>query len=290
MKVFISWSGKRSHAMALALKDWLPLVLQAVEPWVSSEDLRSGGRWALELSTELDGAKFGIACLTSDNLDSKWLHFEAGAISKQVGEGFLAPLLLDITPSDVSQPLGAFQAVEATNVRVLKLLKDIRDTGKLGVTDQVIERLHANMWPELEAQLLGIDSAETSHDEPVGRDDRALLEEILDVVRGLAARNSAAEEALGSPSLAHLLNRLRHGEPVRPTQGQATLKELALRQAHRATLAESLPALMEEMEDERSIFVHAHPTLLDPQHIDALDEYAQRYGMSINYVLPKKQD
>lgn len=32
MKVFISWSGERSQALAQALRDWLPLVLHFVEP------------------------------------------------------------------------------------------------------------------------------------------------------------------------------------------------------------------------------------------------------------------
>ena len=36
MHVFISWSGERSKALAVALRDWLPLVLHYVEPWVFS--------------------------------------------------------------------------------------------------------------------------------------------------------------------------------------------------------------------------------------------------------------
>ena len=39
MKVFLSWSGEASLAMAAQLKSWLPKVIQALQPWISSEDM-----------------------------------------------------------------------------------------------------------------------------------------------------------------------------------------------------------------------------------------------------------
>lgn len=42
LKVFISWSGDRSKEMAKALRDWLPMALNYVEPFVS--DKRHSGR------------------------------------------------------------------------------------------------------------------------------------------------------------------------------------------------------------------------------------------------------
>jgi hypothetical protein len=35
MKVFLSWSGNRSKMLANTLREWLPLVLHYLEPWVS---------------------------------------------------------------------------------------------------------------------------------------------------------------------------------------------------------------------------------------------------------------
>ena len=42
MKVFISWSGNKSHKVAMIFREWLPSVIQSLEPYVSSEDIDKG--------------------------------------------------------------------------------------------------------------------------------------------------------------------------------------------------------------------------------------------------------
>lgn len=86
MKVFISWSGARSKAVASKLREWLPDVIQNIEPWMSRHDIKAGERWDKELSGELNDSKFGIICLTSDNYDAPWILFEAGALSKTIDD------------------------------------------------------------------------------------------------------------------------------------------------------------------------------------------------------------
>ena len=80
MHIFLSWSGQRSKAVAAALRSWLPLVLPAVEPWMSEEDIQAGRRWGAEIAAALDRSSFGIIVLTAENLDASWLMFEAGAV------------------------------------------------------------------------------------------------------------------------------------------------------------------------------------------------------------------
>jgi hypothetical protein len=43
MKIFVSWSGRRSKAVAELMSDWLKCVIQASQPWISTRDIDRGG-------------------------------------------------------------------------------------------------------------------------------------------------------------------------------------------------------------------------------------------------------
>ena len=74
--------------------DWLPTVLPFVEPWMSSEDIRKGSRWAADISQQLEESKHCIVCVTPTVAHQPWVNFEAGAVSKMVSEAHVSPLAI----------------------------------------------------------------------------------------------------------------------------------------------------------------------------------------------------
>src|SRR4051812_22693174 len=109
MKIFISWSGEQSRSIARALRTFLEDVNQRLDPWMSQTDIMAGSRWGIELAKQLDETHFGIICVTREALDSPWLLFEAGAISKSIERGRVCPYLIDLNPNELQGPLSQFQ-------------------------------------------------------------------------------------------------------------------------------------------------------------------------------------
>lgn len=185
MLVFLSWSGEVSRMTAEALREWLPTVIQAVKPWMSTEDIDKGARWSIDIASRLEEAKVGVVCLAPDNIRAPWLLFEAGALSKALGEARVCTYLLGLRPTDIKGPLVQFQATEATKSETFKLLKTINDALEEGrLPESALERVFEKWWPELEERLTRIRVRPA--EEAPARSDRDILEETLTLVRSLA--------------------------------------------------------------------------------------------------------
>jgi hypothetical protein len=182
MLVFISWSGEKSRYVAERLRDWLPAVLQQVDPWVSSEDIRKGLRWNLEIALNLQKASFGIICITKDNRNEPWILYESGALAKTLETTHICPYLIDIKPTELEGPLTQFQAARANELDTKKLLHSINETlGDQALSNEQIERSFNKWWPELNIAMQNIPNVNTINVNP--RSERSLLEEVLELVR-----------------------------------------------------------------------------------------------------------
>ena len=75
LRVFISWSLPLSKTVATILRDWLPRVIQDVDPWISSEDIEKGTYWNEQVNQGLQDATVGIIVVTPANSERPWLNF-----------------------------------------------------------------------------------------------------------------------------------------------------------------------------------------------------------------------
>ena len=184
MKTFLSWSGNKSHEIALAFSEWFPCVIQAVEPWVSSKDIDRGSIWFNEIFEQLKDTNFGVVFVTKENQDKPWLLFESGALSKGLTENRICTVLVDLSVRDIDSgsPLRHLNHTLLQKDSVLSLVKTINkhlETGQ--VKEERLERSFNALWSELEAKINVILESEPVSDEPK-RQDADVLNDILDNV------------------------------------------------------------------------------------------------------------
>lgn len=186
MKVFLSWSGHKSHQVALAFRDWLPSVIQSITPYVSSEDIDKGARWSTDIAKELEDSTFGILCVTKDNLEAPWLLFEAGALSKMMDKAFVCPFIFDLKRAEVKGPILQFQSTIFEKEDVKKLLLTLNKAcGDSGLKEELLTKTFEVWWPNLKETLDKIkgESSEEEETSPEKTFSLEILEEILELTR-----------------------------------------------------------------------------------------------------------
>lgn len=199
MKVFISWSGNRSRLLAESLHNWITLVINAIEPWMSTNDLNPGTRWSFDLASELEKTSYGIICVTSDNINSPWLMFEAGALSKQVEKSRVVPVLLDIKPSDIQGPLAQFQSIEATEDGIRRMVASVNSiifqANERSLSESMLAQAFNLWWPKLQERIDNIPPLAITEKQEKKRSEREIIEETLLLVRNI----SQQIESISSP-------------------------------------------------------------------------------------------
>lgn len=217
MKVFISWSGSKSQEVAKILKQWIPCVIQSVEPYFSSADIDKGARWSTDIAKELQDASFGILCVTKENLSSAWLNFEAGALSKSIEQSKVCPFLVDLKPSDIqNSPILQFQMASATKDDVFRLFKSInQNIGDASLNENVLSTTFDIFWPKIEEALKSVstiaDVAPVA--ETTSKDIQVPIEEILELVRYQHKLLKSPSELLPPDYLREIIIKSERGFP-----------------------------------------------------------------------------
>jgi hypothetical protein len=195
MKVFLSWSGERSKKVAQLLKDWLPRVIQSLDPWISTQDIQKGSLWSEVIGDQLQGMTTGIICLTMENKERPWILFEAGALAKGLTTNRVCTFLIDLQPTDITAPLSQFNHTNPTMKEdVLHLLQTLNDRIKENkLRSDILENALEVHWPYFNEEFENIKKLIPSSEKVQPRTDDDILREILENTRSLTHRVSAIE-------------------------------------------------------------------------------------------------
>ena len=187
MRVFISWSGQRSKLIAEILRGWLPSVIQATKPYYTPDDITKGARWGNDISAVLEDSKIGLICLTKENITAPWILFEAGALSKNIDNSKVVPILFGVEPTDLEGPLVQFQAAKFEKKEVEKIVEMInQELGDAKLPLDVLSDVFEMWWPKLENEIIPVMETQENLNARIARSDRDLLEEILLTLRAQA--------------------------------------------------------------------------------------------------------
>ncbi|WP_217210619.1 TIR domain-containing protein [Streptomyces sp. AC550_RSS872] len=225
MRVFISWSGDASKLCAEALRDWLPFMNQAIDPFVSSQDISKGERGLDKIASQLQRCNYGIVCVTRENQHAPWINFESGALSRELGESLLAPFLLDLAVKDLSGPIAQFQATESSSRDdVWSLVKSINEKSENSVDLDRLRVTFDRFWGDLQENLERIRSVRP-HDALPERETSEILNELVALVREQSSRVHSLERKISLIEMANTVPRYTINEPAGEITINATQRE-----------------------------------------------------------------
>lgn len=183
MKVFISWSGTTSCEVAKLLSEWIGNVLQGVKCWYSPDDIEKGSLWFNEIGDVLSSNNFGIICLTSDNINSPWILFEAGALFKGLSHSRVCPILIaGLGSADVRPPFSHFNLTTMIEGDMLRLIQTVNRHAENPIEDERLIKTFKLWWPQFfEDYEKAISSVPAQVENP--RKAEEMLEEVLDGIR-----------------------------------------------------------------------------------------------------------
>jgi hypothetical protein len=189
MKIFISWSGQRSKAVAELISDWFKCVIQAARPWISTRDIDRGAIWFSEISDQLKNTSAGIVCLTQENKDKPWILFETGALAKGLTTNRVCTFLVDLQPSELEDPLAQFNHTMPEKNSMWELVRSLNGClAEQGLDERILEQVFKTYWSQFE---LGFKTALEENMPTVNvtpRPDSDILAEILNNTRNLNHR------------------------------------------------------------------------------------------------------
>jgi hypothetical protein len=154
--VFVSWSQPAAAEIARHLKPFLEDVLGTATIFMS-QAMEAGTRWSMEIPQRLESCNAGLVLVTPENRREPWLHFEAGALSKQIDESRVVPLLCGgASVGDIQgTPLSLFQAANLNHDEFIAICVSFGHA--FGTPEDTVRRRFDKSWPELEQEVSNVE-------------------------------------------------------------------------------------------------------------------------------------
>ncbi len=153
LNLFLSWSGALSHDVAVAFRDWFPEVLPCYNPWISSDNIKSGKPWFSSITDQIGQSPVCIIFMTEQNALSPWLHLEAGGIL-MAPDPHVCPFLINLSPSDIAKsPLSQLQARRFEKDDTWKLVRDLNERVVQPIPEVVLRNSFDRVWPSIKRKV-----------------------------------------------------------------------------------------------------------------------------------------
>src|SRR6185295_12685208 len=110
---------------------------------------------------------------------------EAGALAKAIDTARVVPVLLDVRKADLTFPLAQFQSIEADRDGFLALASAVNRSLDEQLAPTILNSIFESLWPGLESKLRSLVETPISVTQPTRRNDREVLEDVLESVRAL---------------------------------------------------------------------------------------------------------
>lgn len=264
MKIFVSWSGQLSKTVAESIKTWLPCFINDVDVFYSPDDIEKGENWDSRISKELSDCKYGIICLTKENVLSPWINFEAGAIAKAL-DSKVATLMININPSDIKGPLSRYQGTKIDKDDFYQLVENINKQCDAPIKDTVLKKTFDGLWSSTEDE---INAAISKYKSSSGKERKEIntnqaIEEILQLLRNQNSILNSPETLLPFEYIEHIFRNSRNFSDI--GSNEMVLNEIC----------SYLEWVLSRVEDEPR-FWDLFLTLSLDELLEELGKYAQR--------------
>jgi hypothetical protein len=182
------------------VKQFVSEVLGTDDVFMSDEDISPGDKSLEEIDLALKNSTAALVMVSARSMREPWLNFEAGAMAVRLTKTSVIPILLDLTFSQLVQPLAQFQAIRFDDAEKFRRMLGVLNAHREGdrIKSETLDIVFEARWPTFQDDVSGIIAANaTPEDQESLPGEADKIDEILATLRSLSSASSATAVKLG---------------------------------------------------------------------------------------------